>query len=131
MASMLEVSIVTPERSVFRGPAGQVILPAWEGEMGVLPDHDALLALLRAGACTVHGATETLRYVIGRGFAEIGPGRVTILTDACELAGTVDKAKATAELQAAEAEMAQHDAWSERHRQARIAQERARARLEA
>jgi F-type H+-transporting ATPase subunit epsilon len=130
VAAMLEVAIVTPERSVFRGPAGQVVLPAWEGEMGVLPDHDSLLALLRAGACTVHGAEETLRYVIGRGFAEIGPDRVTILTDACEPAGDVDKARASADLQAAEAEMSQHDAWSERYRQARISYELARARLD-
>lgn len=131
MASMLQVAIVTPERQVFQGLAGQVILPAWEGEMGVLPDHDALLALLRAGTCTVQGAEETLRYVIGRGFAEIGPDRVTILTDACEAAGSVDKAKAAAELQAAGDEMAQYDAWSERYKQARLAYELARARLDA
>ncbi|MEZ4236652.1 MAG: ATP synthase F1 subunit epsilon [Myxococcota bacterium] len=131
MSTALEVDIVTPERSVFRGAAAQVQLPAWEGEMGVLPDHDPLLALLRAGLCVVSTAQGATRYVIGRGFAEIGGDRVTILTDHCEPAEKVDKASAQTELAAAEAEMAQHDAWSERYRQARIAYELARARLDA
>lgn len=130
MATSLQVEIVTPERSVFSGPAGQVVLPAWEGEMGVLPDHDAMLCLIRAGTCTVFGMAEPARYVIGRGFAEIGGARVTILTDACEPVEKVDKARAAADAHAAEAEMAAHDAFSEKYRQARIAWEHARARLD-
>lgn len=131
MSTSLQVDIVTPERSAYSGPAAQVVLPAWEGELGVLPDHDALLSLVRAGACTVFGAGEPVRFVIGRGFAEIGGSRVTILTDACEPVSAVDKTRAAADLQAAEAVMAGADAQSERYRQARIAYEHARARLDA
>lgn len=131
MATSLQVDLVTPESRVFSGPASEVVIPAWEGEMGILPDHDTLLALLRAGTCTVVSKDGVLKVVIGRGFAEIGSDRVTLLTDACEPVAGIDTEKATRDLAAAEAESAVADPSSERYRQARIAAEHARARLSA
>ena len=131
MATALQVEIVTPERSAYSGSASEVILPAWDGEMGIYPDHDALLALLRAGSCTVTDTAGVHRFVVGRGFVDIGPARVTILTDTCMKVSEVDKAKAGKDLADAEHELATADAQSERYRQAQIALEHARARLEA
>lgn len=131
MATALQVDLVTPEASVFSGSASEVVLPAWEGEMGIYPDHDALLTLLRAGTCQVTTAQGAQRYVVGRGFAEIGPDRVTILTDSCVALSAVDKAKAGADLAAAEAALAEAEFDTEKYRQAQIAIEHARARLEA
>ena len=131
MANALQVEIVTPERTAYSGSASEVILPAWEGEMGIYPDHDALLALLRAGSCTVTDTSGVHRFVVGRGFVDIGPARVTILTDTCMKVSEVDKAKAGKDFADAEHELATADAQSERYRQAQIALEHARARLEA
>src|SRR5687768_1513660 len=114
MASTLQVEIVTPERSAYSGQASEVILPAWDGEMGVYPDHDAVLALLRAGACTVTDPSGVHRFVVGRGFVEVGPSRVNILTDSCVRANEVDKAKAQKDLAEAEQELATADVLSER-----------------
>src|SRR5262245_42505755 len=99
--------------------------------MGVLPEHDTVLALLRAGACQVLTGADVKRYWVGRGFAESGPTRVTLLTDACEEAAAVDKAAAAKDLQHAESEMASLDPLSEKYHQCQIAAEHARARLEA
>jgi F-type H+-transporting ATPase subunit epsilon len=131
MALTLQVDLVTPERSVFSGPATEVVLPAWEGEMGVYPDHDALLTLLRAGSCVIASEQGRLQYVLGRGFAEIGPDRVTMLTDSCEPAADVDHARAAQDLATAEAALATADPATEHFRQAQIAAEHARARLDA
>lgn len=131
MGTTLQVDIVTPERSAYSGPATEVVLPAWDGEMGVYPDHDAILALVRAGTCTVTDATGVHRFVVGRGFADIGSSRVTMLTDACIPAGEVDKAKATQDHAHAEHELATAEPGTERYRQAQIALEHARARLDA
>lgn len=131
MATHLAVEIVTPERSAFSGTASEVVLPAWEGELGVYPDHDALLTLVRPGSCQVATPSGTLRYVIGRGFAEIGPTSVTILTDSCEEVAKIDKAGASRDLHTAEQEMASSDAQSEKYRQARLNYEHALARLDA
>lgn len=131
MAGTLNVRIVTPERSVFDGKAGEVTLPAWNGEMGVLPDHDALLCLLRAGVCRVWHSDGVVGFVIGRGFAEIGPDSVTLLTDSAEELGNIDRAQASRDLEFAAGELVAHDGGSEKHRQAQVLYELARARLEA
>ena len=94
MATELQLDIVTPAASVYSGPATEVILPAWDGELGVYPQHDTLLALLRAGTCTVTTPTGQLRYVVGRGFADIGSGSVTLLTDSCEPVDKIDPVEA-------------------------------------
>ena len=128
----LNVDIVTPERGVFSGPALEVRVPGWEGQFGVLPGHDAFLALLRAGICTVVGTdSQETRYVLGRGFAEAGAEKVTLLTDSCELVAEVDKAAAKEALAAAEADAAKADPLSEAYRAAKARAELAQARIEA
>lgn len=131
MANALQVSVVTPEKSAWTGTASEVLLPAWEGDLGVLPDHDALITLVRAGICRITTAEGVKRFVIGRGFAEIGPDRVTLLTETWAATEDVDKAQAQKDFAEAEAAMAQHGPESEKRRQAELAYEHARARLSA
>lgn len=127
----LQLDIVTPSASVFSGPVSEVVLPAWEGQMGVFPQHDALLALLRAGVCKVNSPEGTHTFVVGRGFADIGPANVTLLTDSCEKAEDVDKAAASSERAEAEKALATAAFGTEAHNQAQIAMELAQARLDA
>ena len=128
----LHVDIVTPERLVLSGAALEVRVPGWEGQFGVLPGHDMFLALLRAGVCTVIDTdNRETRYVVGRGFAEAGPDKVTVLTDSCELAAEVDKAQARADLSDAEAAQGKLDPLSEAYRNALTRAEHAQARLES
>jgi len=127
----LNVEIVTPEKSAWSGTADEVVLPAWEGQQGVYPEHDQLLALLRGGVCTVRNSEGERRWIVGRGFAEIGPDRVTLLTDSCDPVDGIDKAAAQKDLADAEAALAQCAAGSEAERLARITQELAQARLDA
>ena len=131
MANELQLDIVTPEAGVFSGSVTQVILPAWEGEEGVLPGHDAKLALLRGGVCTVLSAAGQTRYVIGRGFAEIGGDRVTLLTDSCEVADGIDKAAAGQQRTELAAKLAQADWVSEEANVLRAELEVAEARTQA
>lgn len=130
MATSLQLDIVTPERNVFSGTVSQVVIPAWNGQMGVLPEHDALLALLRGGIAIAHTPSGEVRYVVGRGFAEIGPTQVTLLTDSCERADEIDKAAAARELQAAEKELDESSAYGERAAALEVRLELARARVE-
>ena len=106
MAGSLQVEIVTPTRLVWKGAAEHVQAPGLDGEFGVLPDHAALLAALRPGIVTVHGGSGAPRYVVGAGFAEAGPDRITLLVDAAEDASTVNKDAAQKALEAAEATLA-------------------------
>ena len=78
----LALSIVTPERPVVETEVDSVVLPGSEGEFGVLPGHEALLAPLREGAVTYQEAGRAVRVAITGGFAEVTQSRVTVLADA-------------------------------------------------
>jgi len=130
MATELQLDIVTPMKSAFSGTVRQVILPAWEGEEGALPDHDTELALLRGGVCTVISEQGEQRWAVGRGFAEISGTAVTLLTDSAELQDEVDKAAARTDYTQAEQELASADWTSEQANLLRAAMEVAQARID-
>jgi F-type H+-transporting ATPase subunit epsilon len=77
----LKLEIITPEAKIFEGDVETVQLPGVEGEMGILPQHEALVTELMAGELriTQKGKTEIL--AIGEGFAEITGDSVAVLTD--------------------------------------------------
>lgn len=128
----ITVEIVTPEKSVFSGSAKEIILPAWDGELGVYPDHDALLTLLKAGRTIVTTPEGTHRWIIGRGFADVGGDHVTLLTDQAVLVDAVDKAAAATMLAEANASMSNTaEIGTERYKQAQIKAEWAQALLDA
>ena len=45
----VELEIVSPEKLLLSRPVEMVVLPAYEGEMGVLPGHSPMIVLLRGG----------------------------------------------------------------------------------
>lgn len=102
----LHVDIVTPQRLVFSGQAAEVRAPGWEGEFDILPGHTLFLSLLHGGVLELVTGNGSQRFVIGRGFAEAGPDRVTILTDRCVAPDDVDKAAAQQDLVQLEDELA-------------------------
>ncbi|TVQ90415.1 MAG: ATP synthase F1 subunit epsilon [Deltaproteobacteria bacterium] len=101
----LHVDIVTPSSLVFSGTATELVAPLWNGEADLLPGHALYLSLLRGGVLTVVGERGSERFVVGRGFVEAGPERVTVLTESCTPADQVDKAQAQQELKDLEHEM--------------------------
>jgi F-type H+-transporting ATPase subunit epsilon len=79
--ALLHFEFVSPESVLFSGDVDQVDLPGSEGDLGILPGHAPLVTTLRPGIVTIirEGAREPV-VVIG-GFAEVGPGGLTVLAD--------------------------------------------------
>jgi F-type H+-transporting ATPase subunit epsilon len=127
----IQVDIVTPEALFFSGPANAIYAPGWEGEFGAMPEHERYLALLRAGRLSLHTPDGEVMYVVGRGFAEIGPDKVTILADSCELAENTDKEKAARDLETAQGELNALNQYSPESEPAMAMAELAQARLDA
>ena len=94
----LELNIVTPDGPTFKGAVESLVLPAFEGELGVLPGHMPLMCVLKPGELRYHkdGATQLL--AVSGGFAQIGPDKVTVLAETAELAHAIDLARAKAKL---------------------------------
>ena len=69
MPTLLE--IVAPDRLLLSQPVDMAVIPASEGEMGVLPGHSPMIVLLRGGTITLHeGGRPTSQLYVSGGFAE-------------------------------------------------------------
>ena len=79
----LEVSLVTPDGSVFDGEAEMLIVPGADGEIGVLARHAPLVALLKAGSTRVHvkRGQEVREFATGPGFFKVEQDRALALVD--------------------------------------------------
>ena len=72
---------VSPVRVLFSGDVDQVDLPGMEGDLGVLPGHAPLVTLLRPGIVTIIRDGNREPVVVVGGFAEMGPGGLTVLAE--------------------------------------------------
>ncbi len=76
----LRVVVVTPERAELDVPATSVVLPMFDGERGILPDHSAFVGQLGPGELRIVAGTETTRYYVDGGFVQVAGGVVNVLT---------------------------------------------------
>ncbi|WP_421993761.1 ATP synthase F1 subunit epsilon [Roseococcus sp.] len=100
-----QLELVSPEKLLLSRQVEMVVIPAAEGEMGVLPGHAPMIVALRGGVIRViEGGKDVDRLFVAGGFAEITPERVTVLAD--EATPVVELSKAEAERRIAEADAA-------------------------
>ena len=81
MSARLQVRVVTPENPVYEGEADMVVVPAHDGEMGVLPRHARLLASLGIGTLRVHEGDNVHRWFLEGGFVQVVENRVTVICE--------------------------------------------------
>lgn len=124
----MHVEVVTAERELYNGDASELIAPGSEGELGILPRHAALLAILKAGELRIkQGGAEEPLFVSG-GFIEVSNNQVTVLADAAEHAEEIDQARAEAARRRAQ-ESLEHAASETERAELTAALERAIGRL--
>ncbi len=75
----MEVLVISPERTVFRGQAESLVAPAHDGEVGILPKHAPFMTLLGTGTLSIRagGATRTFR--VQGGFLQVVSNTVRIV----------------------------------------------------
>jgi F-type H+-transporting ATPase subunit epsilon len=81
MARTLLCEIVTPERITYTHEVEMVVVPALDGEMGVLPLHAPLVAALKAGEVRVRIGDETDWFAISGGYLQVYEDKAIILAD--------------------------------------------------
>jgi F-type H+-transporting ATPase subunit epsilon len=79
MATRLKLRVYTPERELVDTEVTEVTAPGALGEIGILPDHAALVTALAPGVLAYRVAGEVTRLEIGGGFAEVRDNVVTVL----------------------------------------------------
>jgi F-type H+-transporting ATPase subunit epsilon len=76
----VQVIIVTPERAVLDDRAEIVILPLYDGELGVQPGHSPFVGQLGPGELRIRSGTTTRRFFVDGGFAQVRGNVVNVLT---------------------------------------------------
>jgi F-type H+-transporting ATPase subunit epsilon len=78
------LSVISPDRKLFEGPAKFVVVPGHDGEIGILHDHAPLMALLGEGALRVETDTGTMRFRVSGGFVQVLDNEVSVLSEKAE-----------------------------------------------
>lgn len=99
--------LVSPEKIAFSGEVDQVDVPGAEGDFGVLAGHAPLVSLLRPGVMTVYAGGEQSKIVVLGGFAEVGPGGLTVLADVATTVEEIDRAALRAQIEKMEQDVKQ------------------------
>ena len=91
----LRIVVVTPERAELDAAANSVVLPMFDGELGVLPGHSAFVGQLAAGELRITTGTDVKRFYIDGGFVQVAGGVVNVLT-----AKAIEACKVTSDMSA-------------------------------
>jgi F-type H+-transporting ATPase subunit epsilon len=79
----LKVRLVSPSETVFQGEAVSVVLPVYDGKVGILPGHAPYMALLGGGTLEIDvaGSGRIDTFFVNRGVVKVQNDEVTILTE--------------------------------------------------
>ena len=81
MSEEFKVEIVNPEASFLsKEDVTEVIVPAFEGEMGILKDHISIISFLKPGILTIHAKSGEHKYYVEDGIFEFKNNNLSVLT---------------------------------------------------
>ena len=94
MSEEFKVEIVNPEKSFFsKEDVTEVVVPAFEGEMGILKDHIPIISFLKPGIIKVLSQSEEESYFIEDGILEFKENNLSILTSSIIKVSDLSKEK--------------------------------------
>ena len=81
MSEGFNIEIVNPEKSFLsKENVSEVVVPAFEGEMGILKDHISIISFLKPGIIKVFAGTEEENFYVEDGIVEFKDNSLSILT---------------------------------------------------
>ncbi len=94
MSEEFKVEIVNPEKSFLsKEDAIEVVLPAFEGEIGILKDHISIISFLKPGIIKIFSKSLEEKYYIEDGILEFKDNNLSILTSSIFNVKDMDKIK--------------------------------------
>ncbi len=82
MAKNLHLVVITPEKKILDQAADSAVIPAHDGELGILSDRAPIMCELGVGQVRYESGGTTHRLLIDGGFAQVHHNNVTVLTPA-------------------------------------------------
>ena len=82
MDTKINFDFVSPEESIVSSEVEMVLIPAKEGDAGILPNHAPFMSILRQGIVEVTFEKDNIKkYLVEGGFADVTPEKITILAE--------------------------------------------------
>ncbi len=78
------VSVISPERTLYEGEAHFAVVPAFDGEIGILVDHAPLMAVLGDGILRLETEEGMRRFRLSGGSVQVVENRVSVLSEKAE-----------------------------------------------
>lgn len=91
MAEMMQFDLVSPERRLASVQASEVRIPAADGDMTAMADHEPTITTLRPGLLSVTHSGGTDDYIVLGGFADISGNGVTVLAERAMVKSELNK----------------------------------------
>ena len=104
----IRLEIVTAERVLFEGDVDAIAAPGVEGEIGVLPQHAALMTALQPGDLRYRVGDNEEDFAVTGGFLDVRGDRVSVLADAAERLDEIDVVRAEEAVVRARQRIAEH-----------------------
>jgi F-type H+-transporting ATPase subunit epsilon/F-type H+-transporting ATPase subunit delta len=105
MSEEFKIEIVNPEKSFLsKEDVTEVIVPAFEGEMGILKDHISIISFLKPGIITIHAKSGEEKFYVEDGIMEFKNNNLSVLTSSIFNLKEIEKGKLQDLLKAAEEE---------------------------
>ena len=110
MSEEFKIEIVNPEKSFLsREDVTEVVVPAFEGEMGILKDHISIISFLKPGIIKILSKSGDENYYVEDGIVEFKNNNLSILTSSILNISEVDKSKQQDLLKQAEEESSKQE----------------------
>ena len=94
MSEEFKVEIVNPEKSfLIKEDVSEVVVPAFEGEMGILKDHISIISFLKPGIIKILSKSGDENYYVEDGIVEFKNNNLSILTSSIFNLTDLDKSK--------------------------------------
>ena len=123
------LKIIASDRVFYEGRCRKLVIPAPDGEKGILPNHENMVIAVKIGMARMEiEEGNRVEVALGRGFAEVVNNRVTLLVETAEHPEEIDIARAREAKERAEEQLRQKQSIQEYHMN-QLALSRAMARL--
>ena len=110
MSEEFKVEIVNPEKSfLVKEDVSEVVVPAFEGDMGILKDHISIISFLKPGIIKILSKSGDENYYVEDGIVEFKNNNLSILTSSIFNLTDLDKSKQQDLLKLAEEEAGKPD----------------------
>ena len=110
MSEEFKIEIVNPEKSfLVKEDISEVVVPAFEGEMGILKNHISIISFLKPGIIKIFSKSGNENYYVEDGIIEFKNNNLSILTSSIFNLSDMDKSKQQDLLKQAEQEASRPD----------------------